>query len=214
MTPPDSSGIDAQVRSRWVLTPLESVGPLRFGMTMDEAAAAQHEAHELRRFQADPHFPEVVGIELGSRPAEPVLYEYFDKSGQLFCIAADAIRGPVITLDGMELTGGNPAELEQWLFDVSSSMGGGLRYGPRANPGIDELGIVLRVQDTADGLLVRPVLVGGDWADNCTDDWEGAIPECEWVGCLWPDPRFPDREKVWPAAGEMPSWAGAWSTPF
>ena len=183
-------------------------------MTMEEAAAAQHEVHGLRRFQAEPYFPEVVGIELGSRLAAPALYEYFDKSGRLFCIAADAIRGPLITLDGMELTGGNPAELEQWLFDVSDSMGGGLRYGPRANPGINELGLVLRVQDTADGVLVRPALVGRDWADRCTDDWEGAIPECEWVGCLWPDPRFPDREKVWPSAGEMPPWAGTWSPPF
>lgn len=211
---PHSRETDAQVRPRWALIPLESVGPLRFGMTMDEAAAVRPEPHELRRFQAEPYIPEVVGIELGSRPAEPAHYEYFDKSGHLFCVTADAIRGPLLTLDGMELTGGDPAELEQWLFDVSRSMGGGLRYGPRANPGIDELGLVLRVQDTADGVLVRPVLVGRDWADRCTDDWEGAIPECEWVGCLWPDPRFPDREKVWPAAGEVPSWAGKWSPPF
>ncbi|GIH09767.1 hypothetical protein Rhe02_78340 [Rhizocola hellebori] len=214
MTPPDSGGINGRFRSWWVAIPLESVGPLRFGMTMDEAASAQSEAYELRRFQAEPYFPEIVGIELGSRPAEPALYEYFDKSGRLFCIAADAVRGPVITLDGMELTGGNPAELERWLFDVSGSMGGGLRYGPRANPGIDGLGLVLRVQDTADGLLVRPVVVGRDWADRCTDDWEGAIPECEWVGCLWPDPRVPGRAKVWPTVGEMPSWAGRWSPPF
>ncbi len=168
--------------------PLESVGPLRFGMTMAEVVAAVPSAVELRRFVADP-FADVVGIQFGF----PALYAYFDRSGQLFCVAADAVSGPQLVLDGMALTGGNPSELEQWLFDR-----GGLRYGPRANPGIDSLGLVMRVQLTAGGLQTRPVLVGRNWADRCTDDWEGAIPECEWVGHLWPDLRYPERAKTWP----------------
>lgn len=155
-----------------------------------------------------------MGIELAFRPEEAALYEYFDKSGQMFCIAADALHGPQLTLNGTELTGGQPSELERWLFDVDDSMGGGvLRYGPRANPGINELGLVLRVQNSADGLLTRPVLVGRDWADCCVDDWEGAIPECEWIGHLFPDERFPDRG-VWPPADYTPRWAGRWAPPF
>ncbi|WP_144118385.1 hypothetical protein [Catellatospora sichuanensis] len=181
-------------------------------MTAAEAAAALPQAQEIRRFQAEPYFPEVVGIELVFQPSVPALYEYFDKTGRLFCIAADAVHGPRMVLDGMELTGGNPAELEQWLSDLPDAMGG-LRFGPRGNPGIDELGLILRVQDTADGLLTRPVLVGREWAERCTDDWEGAIPESEWVGYLWPNPHE-DEEKVWPSARSTATWAGEWSPPF
>jgi hypothetical protein len=85
-----------------------------------------------------------------------------------------------------------------------------------AYPGIDELGLVLRVQKTADGVLTRPVLVGRGWADRCTDDWEGSIPECEFIGAVWqwPYARFPEMEKVWPEAGDTPTWAHIWSPPF
>jgi hypothetical protein len=198
-------------RPTWTLTPLEGVGPLQFGMSVDEAASALPEALELRRFQAEPHYPQIVGIELGLPAQEPAVYEYFDGAGRLFCIAVDAGNGPQVTLNGTELTGGDPAELENWMDDQPKSTGG-LRYGPRANPAINELGLVLRVQETARRLLTRPVLVGRDWADGCHDDYEGAIPECEWVGHLWPDPRFPDRPKVWSPAEYTPTWED--SPPF
>ncbi len=42
-----------------------------------------------------------------------------------------------------------------------------------------ELGLVVRVQEVASGVVTRLVMVGQTWADRCTDDWEGAIPECE-----------------------------------
>ncbi|OIJ88824.1 hypothetical protein BIV23_42140 [Streptomyces monashensis] len=197
----------------WALTPLESVGPLQFGMSMDQAAAALPEIPELRRFQAEPWFPEVVGIQLGVSREEPAVHEYFDGSGQLFCVAIDAVRGPQVTMDGAELVGGDPARLEEWLFDLPDSMGG-VSYGPRGNPGMNGLGLVLRVQDTPTGLVTRPVLVGRDWADRCADDWEGAIPECEWVGHVWPHPFLAPGVHVWPSAGQEPAWAGRWTPPF
>lgn len=78
MTPEEVERADAQVvRPSWAITPMEGVGPLRFGMTVGQAAAALPEARELRRFQADPSFPELLGVELGWKLAEPALYEYF-----------------------------------------------------------------------------------------------------------------------------------------
>ncbi|GIF02449.1 hypothetical protein Ari01nite_99130 [Paractinoplanes rishiriensis] len=214
MTPEEFERSAEQVRPHWDVTPLDGVGPLRFGMTVEEVAAALPDARELRRFQADPTFAEVVGVELGWQPTVPALYGYFLGSGQLFCVAADAVHGPLMSLDGTQLTGRNPAELDRWLFDLSDSMGGSLRYGPRANPGIEELGLVLRAQNTTEGVLSRPVLVGREWAERCVDDWEGVIPECEWVGRLWPDPRYSDRREVWPFAEDSPTWYGKWSPPF
>ena len=40
MKSPDSPDATGGARPVWVLAPLESVGPLRFGMSMDEAAIA------------------------------------------------------------------------------------------------------------------------------------------------------------------------------
>lgn len=214
MTSQGSQEATARARSVWMLTPLESVGPLRFGMTVGEAVTALPEGSELRRFQADPLRPEVMGIQLGLNSAEPAVYEYFDGSGRLFCVATDAVRGPQIMLNGTELVGGDPAELENWLSEIHDSTGG-VSYGPRGNPGINDLGLVLRVQDSARGLVARPVLVGRDWAGRCVDDWEGTIPECEWVGHMWPLPSFPGV-RVWPSneAGYTAAWAGRWSPPF
>lgn len=127
-------------------------------------------------------------------------------------MAVDAVHGPQVTLGGVALAGGNPAELEQWLFDLPDSMGG-VCFGPRANPGINDLGLVLRVQDTPIGLATRPVLVGRDWAYRCADDAEGAIPESEWVGRVWPHPSF-SEVRFWPPADDPPAWAGRWSPPF
>lgn len=203
----------AWLRPVWELAPPERVGPLRFGMSADEAASALPEPVELRRFRAEPFSPQVVGVRVAFRLGEPAVYEYFDPSGRLFCVAVDAAFGPQVRLDGVELAGGVPAELELWLSNRPDSMGA-LRYGPRANPGIDELGLVLRVQETAVGVLTRPVLVGREWADRCTDDWEGRIPECEWVGRMWPHPFLEGKPQVWPTPGESPPWAKVWSPPF
>lgn len=202
-----------RARPAWELTPLEGVGPLRFGMVAEEAASVLPEAVELRRFQAEPFSPQVVGVLLALGPGGPAVYEYFDASGRLFCVAVDAVLGPQVVLDGMELAGGVPAELELWLSNLPESMGG-LCYGPRANPGINELGLVLRVQETEIGVLTRPVMVGREWADRCADDWEGRIPECEWVGRMWPHPFLEGKPQVWPVPGESPPWAKVWSPPF
>jgi hypothetical protein len=91
-----------------------------------------------------------------------------------------------VTLAGMELTGRPPALLEQGVLDVARSAGLTLLFGPRGNPGINAMGLVLRVQEVANRLLTRPVMVGRAWADSCADDWDGPVPECEWLGRQWP----------------------------
>lgn len=179
---------------------------------MAEAAAALPEAVELRRFQADPRRP-VTGIELAFGVTGPAVYEYFDGEGRLFCFAADAVHGPQVTLNGAELTGGDPAGLEQWLAELPHSMSR-LAFGPCGNPGSNELGLVLRVQETADGLVTRPILVGREWADRCCDDSEGRIPDCEWLGRQWPHPFLIEMGTTDSSSGiEPPRWAGRWAPP-
>ncbi|MFC9792363.1 hypothetical protein [Streptomyces sp. NPDC057695] len=198
-------------RPVWGLTPLENVGPLRFGMSAEEVRAALPEAMELSRFSADPSHPEVYGLQLGFRPAVPAVYAYFEGTGRLFCVAADAAHGPRVTMEGLELTGRVPAVLEETVLGLCSSPARGVSYGPRGNPGINGAGMVLRVQDTEDGILTRPVLVGREWADRCTDDWEGSIPECEWLGRQW---CVYNGSDVWPPLGYATNWPAGWTAPF
>ena len=49
-------------RPVWMLTPLDKVGPLRFGMSADQVEQALPDARELSRFQADPFSPEILGL--------------------------------------------------------------------------------------------------------------------------------------------------------
>lgn len=107
-------------------------------MTMHEAAAAVSLVPELRRFQASAYRSDVVGVEWGLQAGQPLFYEYFDSTGRLFCVACDAVRGPWITLGGVELNGRTRAEVDQWLATVSESLRIGVAYGPAGNPGIEE----------------------------------------------------------------------------
>ena len=198
-------------RLGWDVTPMEEVGPLRFGMLAREVEAALPGARLLSRFQADPYFPEIVGTQIGFGSAPPAVYVYFDGTGRLFCVVADAGCGPQVSLHGNELTGLPPALIEQHLLDLARSAGLAISYGPRGNPGINGLGLVLRVQEAAGQVLTRPVLVGRDWAGRCTDDSEGCIPECEWLGRQWPHPRAPN---VLPPAGHTRNWPRGWGPPF
>ncbi|WP_329316645.1 hypothetical protein [Streptomyces sp. NBC_01278] len=56
-------------RVDWELMPLNGVGPLCFGMPITEVAAVLPGMAELRRFQADPSFREILGVEFGTGPS-------------------------------------------------------------------------------------------------------------------------------------------------
>ncbi|MDT6988345.1 hypothetical protein ACFSUJ_33535 [Streptomyces lusitanus] len=140
---------------------------------------------ELRRFQADPWFPKTLGVEFGAGRGRPAVSCYFI-DGRLFCVAVDAVHGPQVTLRGRELAACAPADLERFLLHADERGVLDVAYGPRGNPGVNGLGLVLRVQEAGGGVVTRPVMVGRGFADRCTDDWEGAIPECEWRGRPWP----------------------------
>ncbi|MFE0628872.1 hypothetical protein ACFW3D_18155 [Streptomyces sp. NPDC058864] len=193
----------------WELMPLEGVGPLCFGMGVTEVAAELPGMTELRRFQADPAFQEILGVEFGTRGVGPAVYAYFI-DGRLFCVAMDAVHGPQVTLWGRELNACVPADLERFLLQAHWCGVLDVSYGPRGNPGVNGLGLVVRVQEVTRGTVTRPVMVGRTWADRCTDDWEGLIPECEWVGRQW---HYPGRSKSWPPPGYTPHW-GDWQPPF
>ncbi|MFD5922695.1 hypothetical protein ACFVYP_39220 [Kitasatospora sp. NPDC058201] len=160
-------------RARWVFTPFVGLGPVHFGMSPQEVAAAlgvgattsrwQHPLHGEPRHEED-HFP-TLGVSAyyaGSRP-------------RLACVAVDARTGPQVTLEGTLLVGQVPSELEQWLLDRGAREGGVL-YTHAADPGSQKLGLVLRAQRAGDAVLTRPLFMRHDWVVATWDH----VPGTEW----------------------------------
>jgi hypothetical protein len=162
--------LDESEREKWDFIPLTAVGPLRFGMTYDEVVAAFGGVRPVPYLWGGP-----VQFD------EPTVTTYYNESETLSCVAVDALHGPQVTMDGLRLTGRVPSELGQQFEDYVTSHGMGLVISQQADPGSEEIGLVLRVQRAADVLLTRPVFVARQWAYRCGDASEGPIPEQEWL---------------------------------
>ncbi|MFE4696874.1 hypothetical protein ACFRIC_07240 [Streptomyces sp. NPDC056738] len=141
-------------RQQWIFDPFASVGPLRFGMTSDEASAVlggvlpgtrQHYAD----WDVVCHTHSDVGLKV-----------YFAAKG-LRGVSIDARRGPQVHADETALVGQVPSELERWLFDRADSREPftELFYLPGAEPGSLTLGVAFCVQRAGDRLLTRPVFL-------------------------------------------------------
>jgi hypothetical protein len=156
-------------RAQWTFNPFVSVGPLRFGMSPDEVAAALNHA--------------VAGISRGNRPGvvenqftEIGVTAYYTDSARLACVAVDTLKGPQVTLDGVKLVGRVPSEVEEWLFDYAKAHGLDLRYSPEGNPMSVDLGLWLRVQRAGDVVLSRPLFLIREWVEEVWDH----VPGSEW----------------------------------
>lgn len=177
--------LDDSERLQWTCTPLECVGPLRFGMTQAQVRAAVDPVLQPVATQGYPDQEIWSRFALADveRPAFPVtaVTVYYDRPAGLACVAVDALCGPQVTLDGLPLTGQVPSRLEDQFADYLESWGQELWHGQYGNPYSPELGLVLRGQRAEDVVLSRPVLVAAQWADRCGDVAEGHIPQREWV---------------------------------
>ncbi|WP_331768936.1 hypothetical protein OG948_34240 (plasmid) [Embleya sp. NBC_00888] len=174
--------VEESQRAVWSFTPFEHVGPLRFGMTHDRAAAAvegvlktigwRGDGTTGRVAQAD-MWPVHHGTGAGVRL-------YYDRAIGLAAISIDARSGPQVDLDGIPLVGRVPSLLEDALFDHLTAHGLEAVFSLEANLCAPELGVVMRVQRAGGRVLTRPVLVAREWAPRCSDASESHIPDEEW----------------------------------
>ncbi|MFF4352602.1 hypothetical protein [Streptomyces sp. NPDC001530] len=181
--------LDEAQRLPWSFTPFQCVGPLKFGMTHDQARAAVDGV--LRVSVSQGHAGNEAWAEFcleqrpGTRFSGPAVTAYYDQSIGLAGIAVNALRGPQVTLEGMRLVGQVPSHLEDQFTDYLAMHSKELRYSQCADPCSSQLGLVLRVQRAGDLVLSRPVMVAEAWADRCWDTTEGGIPPKEWKTFEW-----------------------------
>ena len=142
-------------RQRWTLDPFVSVGPLRFGMSPDEATA------ELNGVTPNPYQGRSFSDMVTGWYSGLGLTLYYQAEHGLSGISVDARCGPQVVADGMPLVGRVPSELEQWIIERAEDREPytELVYMAGGEPGSLTLGAMICMQRAGDVLLTRPVLV-------------------------------------------------------
>jgi hypothetical protein len=161
-------------RDEWSYAPAAGVGPLRFGMTVDEVVEA---AGTLGRtkvsdcVRSHAIFTPTWKAEVhrhGAAPSPPAVTAYVSQAVGLFCIAADAVHGPRIAYGGLQLVGRDLSELESDAIAYAEAKDVGFRYMPEGYAAPDDPGIVMRAQLVGEVLRSRPLFMvprDGAWTE-------------------------------------------------
>jgi hypothetical protein len=168
-------------RDEWSYSPAVGVGPLRFGMTIDEVVEAaeilgQTEVSDCARDHAI--FSPTWKIEVHRRevaPSPPVVTAYVSQAVGLFCIAADAVHGPQVAYDGLPLVGRDLSELESDAIAYAEAMGVYLRYTPEGYAGPDDPGVLIRGQLVGQDVRSRPLFMVT--RDGANTEWDSMPSE-------------------------------------
>ncbi|MFI6585558.1 hypothetical protein [Embleya sp. NPDC050493] len=170
----------------WVYAPAVGVGPLRFGMTVDEVleAAAGIPGRASVGDCAPGHatFSRTWRIEVRRRePASspPAVTAYVSRAAGLFCVAVDAVHGPQVAYDGLALVGGDRAELESDAIAYAQAQGVWLRYSLAGYAGPDDSGIVICEQPVGPAMRSRPLFMVT--RDGANTEWD-SLPSEEYPG--------------------------------
>ncbi|MEU6595119.1 hypothetical protein ABZ923_38980 [Streptomyces sp. NPDC046881] len=168
-------------RDEWSYAPAVGVGPLRFGMTVDEVVEA---AETFGRTKVGdcardhPIFTPTRKVEVhrrGVAPSPPAVTAYVSRAVGLFCIAADAVHGPQVAYDGLLLVGRDMSELESDAIAYAEAMGVQFRYTPEGYAGPDDPGIVMRGQPVGQVLRSRPLFMVT--RDGAHTEWDSMPSE-------------------------------------
>ncbi|WP_327209270.1 hypothetical protein OG336_33350 [[Kitasatospora] papulosa] len=170
-------------RDEWSYSPAVGVGPLRFGMTVDEVVEAaeslgQSSVSELTRDHAI--FSPTWKIEVhrrGVAPSPPAVTAYVSQAVGLFCVAADAVHGPQVACDGIRLVGRDLSELERDAIAYAEAVDRRFRYTPEGYAGPDDPGVVMRGQRVGQLLRSRPLFMVT--RDGANTEWD-SLPREEY----------------------------------
>ncbi|MEY9843071.1 hypothetical protein ABH940_000119 [Streptacidiphilus sp. BW17] len=174
--------INETERAHWRYDPLVSVGPLRFGMSHEQAS----EAMEVEGFicdaiqtglghgrldrRAEFRRPEALG------GAAPVITYFLDED-TLAVVAVDGLCGPQVRLGELRLAGQLPSELTERVWDYVTERGMDRTLSVEGEVSSEHLGFLVRAQEAGEVRLSRPIFVNcNGWAHTVHD----CIPVPEW----------------------------------
>ncbi|MET9345398.1 hypothetical protein [Streptomyces termitum] len=156
-------------RAEWTFTPYVGVGPLHFGMTLEEITCVLGEGPAVSSCS---HHGEDRHLDYADFTESGIRALFHD--GRLGCVAADALTGPQVRLDAAPLTGCAPSHVEDWLVHRATRPDS-LAYSVAGDPVFADLGLAIRSQRAGDLVLSRPLFLLHDWLDL----WH-ALPGEEW----------------------------------
>lgn len=176
------SVVDDSESQQWDYLPQPGVGPLRFGMSLQDALAVLQQQGFTGSSSAQQPNHGALTHRAEFRPAASPPYLtavtlYFRELQGLACVAVDALCGPQVTLDGTRLVGRVPSELLEEFFDYVSRQAMTRQISVEGDAASDELGIMIRAQRAGDILLTRPFFAHPEgWAYTVHD----CVPTSEW----------------------------------
>ncbi|MFB7330749.1 hypothetical protein ACFC00_03805 [Streptomyces adustus] len=168
-------------RDEWSYSPAVGVGPLRFGMTVDEAVEAAETLGQVKVGESARHhaiFAPTWKVEVhrrGVAPSPPAVTAYVSRAVGLFCIAADAVHGPQVAYDGIPLVGRDLSELESDTIAYAEAREVNFRYTPEGYAAPNDPGIVLRGQLVGQVLRSRPLFMVP--RDGANTEWDSMPSE-------------------------------------
>ncbi|MFC9635267.1 hypothetical protein ACFTY8_40000 [Streptomyces mirabilis] len=162
-------------RDEWSYAPAVGVGPLRFGMTVDEVVEAaqvlgQTQVSDCARDHAIFSPTWKIEIRRGAAPCPPAVTAYVSQAVGLFCIAADAVHGPQVGYDGISLVGRDLSELESDAIAHVEAVDAHFRYTPEGYAEPDDPGVVMRGQLVGQVLRSRPLFMVT--RDGASTEWD------------------------------------------
>ncbi|GAA3503238.1 hypothetical protein GCM10019016_103480 [Streptomyces prasinosporus] len=172
---------EAAERDEWSYAPAAGVGPLRFGMTVDEVVEAAEalgrtKVSECARDHAI--FSPTRKVEVhrrGVAPSLPAVTAYVSQVAGLFCVAVDAVHGPQVAYDGLPLVGRDMSELESDAVAYAEARDVYFRYTPEGYVGPDDSGVVMRGQPVGQVLRSRPLFMVT--RDGAHTEWDSMPSE-------------------------------------
>ncbi|MER7582267.1 hypothetical protein [Kitasatospora sp. NPDC097691] len=167
---------EAVERDEWSYSSAVGVGPLRFGMTVDEVVKAAEVLGQTRASDCARHHAifspawKVEVVRRGAATSLPAVTAYVSQVAGLYCIAADAMQGPQVAYDGIPLVGRDLSELENDMIAYAETMDVHFRYTPEGYPGPDDSGVVMRGQLVGQALRSRPLFMVA--RDGAHTEWD------------------------------------------
>ncbi|MFE2296582.1 hypothetical protein ACFXAW_00115 [Streptomyces sp. NPDC059445] len=153
-------------RAEWTFTPFVGVGPLHFGMTLEEITDALDEQPTVTSYSHVGGRQQLVYADFAATAVRGLF-----RDDRLGCVAVNALSGPQVRLDDVPLTGCVPSQLENWLLHRTAR----LSFSVAGDPICTDLGLAIRSQRAGDIMLTRPLFLMPEWCDL----WH-SLPQEEW----------------------------------